>query len=222
MRIAVVEDNRMLADAIGKSLGDDGHGVDILHNGDEADGFLAREAVDAVVLDINLPGLSGLDVLSGMRRRGDTTPVILLTARGETKDRIRGLDAGADDYLVKPFDMDELSARLRALLRRRGAEQTNAIAVADLTLDRTARRLFNRDVPLELPRRELALAELFLLRLDQIVSKEQILDHLYGGGSDVDATAAELYVHRLRKRLAGSGVAIKTVRGLGYFMEKDQ
>ncbi len=222
MRIAIVEDNRMLADAIGKSLGDDGHGVDMLHDGDEAADFLARETVDAVVLDINLPGLSGLEVLSGMRRRGDTTPVILLTARGETQDRVRGLDTGADDYLVKPFDMDELGARLRALLRRRGADQTHTIAVADLTLDRTARRLFNKDAPLDLPRRELALAELFLLRLEQIVSKEQILDHLYGGGSDVDATTAELYVHRLRKRLAGSGVAIKTVRGLGYFMEKDQ
>jgi len=160
--------------------------------------------------------------LSGMRRRGDSTPVILLTARGKTQDRVRGLDTGADDYLVKPFDMDELSVRLRALLRRRGGDQTNTIAVGDLTLDRTARRLFKKGAPVELPRRELALAELFLLRLDQIVSKEQILDHLYGSGSEVDATTAELYVHRLRKRLAGSGVAIKTVRGLGYFMEKDQ
>ncbi len=222
MRIAVVEDNRMLADAIGKSLGDDGHGVDMLHNGDEAAAFLAREAVDAVVLDINLPGLSGLEVLGGMRRRGDTTPVILLTARGETRDRVLGLDAGADDYLVKPFDMDELSARLRALLRRRTADQGNIVAVAELSLDRTARRLFMGDRPLDLPRRELALAELFLLKLDQIVSKEQILDHLYGGGSEVDSTTAELYVHRLRKRLAGSGVAIKTVRGLGYYMEKTQ
>jgi len=222
MRIAVIEDNRMLADAIGKSLGDDGHGVDMLHDGDEADRFLAHETVDAVVLDINLPGLSGLEVLGGMRRRGDTTPVILLTARGETKDRIRGLDSGADDYLVKPFDMEELGARLRALLRRRGAEQANTVAVADLALDRTARRLFSRGEPLELPRRELALVELFLLRLDQVISKEQILDHLYGGGSDVDATTVELYVHRIRKRLAGTGVAIKTVRGLGYYMEKDQ
>ncbi len=219
MRIAVVEDNLMLADAIAKSLGDGGHGVDVLHAGDDARDFLAQERVDAIILDINLPGISGLEVLAGLRRRGDSTPVILLTARGETRERVHGLDAGADDYLVKPFDMAELNARLRAMLRRRDADRTPHLQVADLRFDRTARRLYQDDRPLDLPRRELALAELFLLRRDQIISKEQILDHLYGGGAEVEAAAVELYVHRLRKRLAGSGVAIKTVRGLGYYME---
>lgn len=222
MRIAVVEDNMMLADAIGKSLSDQGHGVDLLHNGDAAADFLARENVDAVVLDINLPGQSGLEILGAMRRRGDATPVIMLTARGETSDRIHGLDAGADDYLIKPFDMDELNARLRALLRRRGIDNAGTVTIADLTLDRTARRLFHGQTAIDLPRREFALAELLLLRLDQIISKDQILDHLYGSGADVDPSAVELYIHRLRKRLAGAGVRIKTVRGLGYFMEKNR
>ena len=222
MRIAVVEDNVTLADAIARSLSDGGHGVDVLHAGDAAHDFLVQERVDAVVLDINLPGRSGLEVLSGMRQRGDTTPVIMLTAQGETDDRVRGLDAGADDYLVKPFDMAELNARLRALLRRRGAEDTHLLTAGELTLDRTARRLSRKGAPLDLPRREFALAELFLLRPDQIISKEQILDHLYGGGSEVEATTVELYVHRLRKRLAGAGVTIKTVRGLGYFLEEDR
>ncbi len=209
----------MLADAIAKSLGDGGHGVDVLHAGDTARDFLCREDVDAVVLDINLPGLSGLDVLTDMRQRGDTTPVLLLTARGETQDRVNGLDAGADDYLVKPFDMAELNARVRALLRRHGAGKSHTVSAGELTLDRTARRLFRGSQALELPRREFALAELFLLRLERVISKEQILDHLYGAGAEVDLSTAELYVHRLRKRIAGCGVTIKTLRGLGYYME---
>lgn len=220
MRIAVVEDNAALAKAIATSLTDEGHGVDMIDDGLEASLFLAQEQIDLVILDINLPGKSGLEVLSDLRAAGAATPVILLTARSDTKDRVAGLDKGADDYLIKPFDMDELLARVRALLRRSSLDQTLETKVGGLVFDLIGRRVYRDGSPLDLPRREFALLELFAGRIGQVISKEQILDHLYGAGSDSDAAAAELYVHRLRKRLTGCGLAIKTFRGLGYCMEE--
>ena len=220
MRIAVVEDNSALAKAIATSLKDEGHGVDVIDDGGEASLFLAQEQIDLVILDINLPGKSGLEVLTGLRAAGSATPVILLTARSDTSDRVAGLDKGADDYLIKPFDMAELLARVRALLRRSSLDQTLETRVGELVLDQVGRRVYRDGSPLDLPRREFALLELFAGRVGQVISKEQILDHLYGAGSDSDAAAAELYVHRLRKRLTDCGLTIKTFRGLGYCMEE--
>lgn len=219
MRIAIIEDNQTLAKAIAYRLRDLGHAVDVLHDGDEADAFLACEGADLVVLDINLPGKSGLDVLRNLRTRGKGTPVILLTARGETEDRVTGLDAGADDYLVKPFEMDELAARIRALTRRKALEYGAEEKIGSLVFDRSARRLSHQGEPLELPRRELAVFECLMDRRDRLVSKAQLTDHVYGIGADVEDSAVEPHISRLRKRLAAHGVLIKTARGLGYMLE---
>ncbi len=220
MRIAVVEDNQALAKAVAAALTDEGHGVDVIPDGDEASDFLSQERPDLVILDINLPGKSGLEVLKGLRTAGSSMPVLLLTARSETRDRVEGLDRGADDHLGKPFDMAELLARVRALLRRSGAGDSLETRVGDLVFDQVARRVFHNGQPIDLPRREFALLELFVNRLGQVVSKEQILDHLYGTGADAEAAAAELYVHRLRKRFTNCGFTIRTFRGLGYCMEE--
>ncbi len=219
MRIAIVEDNETLANAIAYRLRDRGHAADVLHDGDDADEFLARDGADLVVLDINLPGQSGLTILQAMRARGDGTPVILLTARSETSDRVAGLDMGADDYLVKPFEMDELEARIRALSRRKNLDYGAREAIGALAFDRTTRQVLVGSTALDIPRRELAVLECLLERRGRIVSKAHLTDHVYGVGADVDDTAIEPHVSRLRKRLADHGVAIKTARGLGYMLE---
>ena len=219
MRIAIVEDNEALAHAIAYRLRDRGHAVDVLHDGQDAHRFLAREGADLVVLDINLPGLDGLGVLKALRARGDGTPVILLTARSETADRVDGLDSGADDYLVKPFEMDELEARIRALSRRKNLDYGVRDVIGGLEFDRSSRQVSASGAPLDIPRREVAVLECLLERRGRIVSKAQLTDHVYGVGAEVDDTAIEPHVSRLRRRLAEHGVAIKTARGLGYMLE---
>lgn len=222
MRIAIVEDNSALASGIAHRLRDRGHAVDVLHDGAEADAFLAREGADLVVLDINLPGMDGLSVLRALRRRGDGAPVILLTARSETAERIAGLDAGADDYLTKPFDMDELEARLRALSRRKNLEFSSRDPLGPLVFDRSARQLLDGEIPLAIPRKEIATLECLLERRGRIVSKAQLIAHVYGTGADVEDSAIEPHVSRLRKRLEGYGVRIKAARGLGYMLDIDE
>lgn len=219
MRIAVIEDNITLANGLAHQLRDQGHAVDILNDGDAGATFLAQEQADIVVLDINLPGRSGLEIVKGLRKRGDMTPVILLTAQCDTKDRVRGLDAGADDYLVKPFEMEELQARIRALLRRRPREEGHLEQIGSLVFDRTGRRVMADQVDLNLPRRELAAFECFVDRPDQIVPKSVLANHLYGVGADIEEKVVEVYVSRLRKRLTQYGVEIKVARGLGYMMK---
>ncbi|MBV7395726.1 response regulator transcription factor [Mameliella sediminis] len=221
MRIAVVEDNVELANGIAFRLRDRGHSVDVLHDGAEAADFLAREGADIVVLDINLPGRDGLAVLRGLRKAGDGTPVILLTARGDTQDRVAGLDSGADDYLTKPFDMDELEARLRALARRKDLVFSARDQLGALVFDRTSRQLMADDQPLEVPRREIAVLECLVERRGRIVSKAQLTAHVYGTGADVDDSAVEPHVSRLRRRIEPHGIRIKTARGLGYMLETD-
>ncbi len=218
MRIVVVEDNLALADGIARAFKSDGHGVDQIHDGETASTFLAGEDIDLVILDINLPGKSGLEVLKDLRAISKSTPVLMLTARGEIDDKICGLDHGADDYMTKPFDLTELQARARALLRRSDREIVSTLTLGDVQLDLGARRLQVAGAVLELPRREIALAEVLMKRREQVISKEQIIEHLYGSGAEVDDGAVELYVHRLRKRLVRSNVEIKTLRGLGYTM----
>lgn len=219
MRIVIVEDNEALANAIAYRLRDRGHSADVIHNGNDADTFLAQQGAVLVVLDINLPGRSGLEVLRGLRARGEGVPVILLTARTETSDRVAGLDLGADDYLVKPFEMDELEARIRALSRRRNLDYGARESIGGLEFDRTARQVMADSEVLEIPRRELATFECLLERRGRLVSKAHLTDHVYGVGADVDDRAIEPHVSRLRRRLAGHGVSIKTARGLGYMLD---
>lgn len=219
MRIAVVEDNTALAESIAYRLRQRGHSVDVLEDGTDADRFLAQDGADLVVLDINLPGMDGIEILRALRGRGDNTPVILLTARSETNERVAGLDAGADDYLTKPFEMDELEARLRALSRRKDLSFADVEKFGDLTFDRNSRQLMNGNQPIDVPRKEIATFECLLESRGRIVSKGQLTTHVYGTGADVDDSVIEPHVSRLRRRLAPFGLQIKTARGLGYMLE---
>jgi len=212
----IVEDNHPLADGLAKSFGSDGHGVDVIYQGEEADQYLRRESADLIILDINLPGMSGLQVLSNLRQRNVHTPVLLLTARDTLTDKVDGLDLGADDYLEKPFDLAELKARARALMRRVDKRINDVVRMGQLEFDPVARQIKINSEQIDLPRREYALAEILINGRDRIISKHQILNHLYGLDSEVDEKTVELYIHRLRKRIAGSGAEIKTARGLGY------
>lgn len=216
MRITLVEDNTSLAKGICYRLEDAGHAVDVLDNGSAAERFLEDDRADLIILDINLPGIDGLTLLKGLRRRGDTRPVILLTARAETEDRVIGLDAGADDYLIKPFEMTELEARVRALLRRRDIPQQQLRALGSLHYNAGTRQLFAGEVDIGLPRREMSVFECLLEAEGRLVSKSAMLDHVYGVGADVEDKVVEVYVSRLRRRLRPHDVQIKARRGLGY------
>jgi len=219
MRITVIEDNTSLRKGICYRLSDEGHTVDALADGLAADDFLRDEASDLVILDINLPGQSGLEVLRALRRRKDARPVILLTARGETQDRVTGLDAGADDYLVKPFEMDELLARIRALSRRRPEGVTRQVALGSLTLTFDPPQVIGAQGPLDVPRRELSMLEALARSQGGAMSKTQLLDAVYGVGTEADEKVIEVYASRLRKRLAPYGVKISVQRGIGYYLE---
>lgn len=219
MRVILVEDNPSLAEAIENALRDQGHAVDHLDDGDLADTFLKSERADVVILDVNLPGLSGLEILRNLRARGDATPILLLTAKGKTSDRVAGLDAGADDYLVKPFEMAELFARLRALARRAPDVAPRRTVIGRLIYDRDQRAVFLEGRNLDLPRRELMLFEVLLAQKGRLLDKDRLSDSIYGVGAEVDANAVELLVSRLRRKLEGTGLAIRTARGLGYMLD---
>jgi two-component system OmpR family response regulator len=221
MRIAIVEDNQSLANGIAYRLRSRGHSVDLLHDGEEAYAFLMQEGADLIVLDIDLPSMGGLEILRALRRREDGTPVILLTAHGETKERVAGLDAGADDYLTKPFDMDELEARIRAVARRRNLAFPELEPLGRLVFDRTSRQLSCGTEVLNIPRKEIAILECLLERRGRLVSKSHLLAHVYGTGADIAESAIEPHISRLRRRIEAYGIHIKTARGLGYMLEID-
>jgi two-component system OmpR family response regulator len=219
MRIVVIEDNIAVAKGLRYYLQDAGHAVDLLDDGQEADSFLRSDRADLVVLDINLPGKDGLSVLRSMRIRDDLRPVLLLTAQSETEDKIKGLDAGADDYLSKPFEMEEFGARIRALSRRVATPPAQLRVIGAVRFDQTARMIEGPEGYLNIPRREIALFERLLMAEGRIVSKQTLLDSLYGTGSDVDEPVVEVYVSRLRKRLQPYGIQIHAKRSLGYMMQ---
>lgn len=216
MRITLVEDNVGLARGIAYRLEDAGHAVDMLYDGEAADQFLKDDTSDLIILDINLPGRDGLSLLKDLRARDDLRPVILLTARAETEDRVIGLDAGADDYLIKPFEMAELEARVRALSRRRAVPQRQMLEIGGLQFDPAARQLFHQGEAIEVPRRELAVFECLLSAEGRLVSKTALLDYAYGVGADVEEKVIEVYISRIRSKLKPYGVMIRTQRGLGY------
>lgn len=219
MRIVLIEDNDLLAKAVKHALQEDGHAVDWLVNGDEADDFLAREGGDLAIVDINLPRRSGIEIIQRLVGRENRMPILIVSARDSLEDRVLGLDAGADDYLVKPFEMDELRARVRALSRRKGDRVTSREEIGAIVYDRTARRLDTPGGQLVLPRRELALWEALIENLERVVSKEALSTAIYGTGVDIEPNAVELLVSRLRRKVEAYGIAIKAIRGLGYIMQ---
>jgi DNA-binding response OmpR family regulator len=222
MRVLLAEDDPTLREVVAASLGDAGWRVDAAADGPQAAHFWAVQSYDAVVLDLNLPGQDGLSVLRGARARGDKTPVIVLTARNRTDERIAGLDAGADDYLGKPFDLAEVEARLRALVRR-SAGAADLVQVGALRLDRKARRFFVQEHALDLPAREFEVLAALMSPPGRVMSKAVLSDKLSGWDDSLGANALEAFVSRLRKKLAAAGAKaeIRTLRGLGYVMEAD-
>ena len=220
MRVLVVEDDAVLAAALTRALGQANYAVDLVSDGEAANHALATTTYDLVVLDIALPEVDGMAVLRRLRDRRLQTPVLILTARDTLEDRVSGLDSGADDYMTKPFDLPEFEARVRALIRRGHATPGASMVHGRLRLDVAARRLFHDGQPIEMSARELALTELLLSRQGRVVSKEQMIDQLFGFGDDVSSNAIEVYVHRVRRKLEPFGIEIRTVRGMGYLLEK--
>ncbi|HEY1259292.1 MAG TPA: response regulator transcription factor [Stellaceae bacterium] len=220
MRLLLVEDNERFAALLRRGLAAAGFVIDLLPTAEEAIAALRANRFEIVVLDLGLPDADGLEVLNDMRSRRDATPVLILTARGSLKDRITGLGSGADDYLVKPFALEELVARLRALLRRPGNLLGVALELGDVTLDTSARQVFVGGQPLFFSPREIAVLEHLLRRSGRVVSKGLLESNLYGLSQEIGSNAVEVYVHRLRKRLAevGASVQIHTLRGVGYLI----
>ena len=220
MRILLVEDDAVLGDVMRRSLEGSGHRVDSAASVADADHFWRVQAFDAVLLDLNLADGNGLYALRAARARGDRTPVLVLTARNRTEERIAGLDAGADDYLGKPFDLAEVEARVRALVRRRHGVD-DQVGVGRLLLDRRARRFTVAGDALDLPAREFEVLWELMTPPGRVVSKRGLAEKLSDFDDTLGANALEAFVSRLRRKLAGSGAAIRTLRGLGYALETE-
>jgi two-component system OmpR family response regulator len=220
VRILLVEDDPLLADAIARAFSQNAHAVDHASSGEAADQALLAGSYDLVLLDIALPKMDGLEVLRRLRARRATVPVILITVRDGLEDRIDGLDYGADDYITKPFHLSELEARARAVVRRTQGASSSDLVHGRLRLDIAGRRLFADAEPIDVSVREFAVAELLLTRAGKVVTKQQILDALYGWEDASSSNAVEVFVYRLRKKLEPAGVTIRTIRGMGYLIEK--
>jgi two-component system OmpR family response regulator/two-component system response regulator QseB len=219
MRILLVEDDAMLGDALQAGLKQAGHAVDWTRDGIGADTALATGDYAAVVLDLGLPRMSGLEVLRKLRAKKSALPVLILTARDTVEDRIKGLDAGADDYLVKPCDLGELNARLRALLRRAGGQPAPVLAASGITLDPATHAVAFRGKPVELAAKEYALLLALMQQPGRALSRPQLEQHLYAWGDEIGSNAVEVYIHHLRRKLDAE--AIRTLRGIGYVIAKD-
>ncbi|MDZ7813601.1 MAG: response regulator transcription factor [Ideonella sp.] len=219
MRILLVEDDPALSMGVTRGLSQEGWQVDGLSDGEQAMSAGLLGHYDLCILDLGLPRRDGMEVLRHWRAKGARMPVLLLTARDELRDRVQGLDAGADDYLVKPFDLPELLARIRALKRRSEGRIEECLALGELRLDVSHRELLHHGERVALSPRELALTEMLMQKAGRVVSKESIVTKLSSWEADFSENSVEVYVHRLRKRFADLGVVIRTVRGFGYVME---
>lgn len=218
MQVLLVEDDAVLADGLAKVLESHGMAVEVLGNGIQADARLQSSDLAVAVLDIGLPGLDGFEVVRRLRARGSALPVLLLTARDAVEDRVRGLETGADDYLVKPFATAELVARVRALARRHGPP-ADVLSIGGLVLDLSAKRARIHERPLDLSVREWAVLEYLMQHPARVVSKQQIIDAILPWGGDVTLNAVEVYISRVRSKVADAGVSIRTIRGFGYMLE---
>ncbi|HWH82303.1 MAG TPA: response regulator transcription factor [Burkholderiaceae bacterium] len=226
MRLLLVEDDRMIGDSLRSALRLEGYAVDWVRDAGSAQATLASEQFDLVLLDLGLPARAaadappqpdgGLAVLRALRGRADATPVIVLTARDGPGDKVAGLDAGADDYLVKPFDLAELGARIRAVLRRHGGRAQSTLAFGDVVLDPATRQVTQRGAPVLLSAREFAVLEALLQRPGALLSRAQLEDRLYGWGEEIESNAVSVYIHQLRRKLGSE--FIQNVRGVGYFV----
>ncbi len=218
-RLLLVDDDESIRTSLGRALELEGYRIETVDHGDTALDLLDAEPFDAVLLDVMMPGRSGLDVARAIRSTGDTTPILMLTARHEVTDRVAGLDAGADDYLPKPFSLDELLARIRALLRRSGISDTeDALILADLVVEPRARRAFRGDRELHLTRTEFDLLELLVFNADIVMERDLILDRIWGLDFATSSNSLEVYIGYLRRKTEAEGEPrlIHTVRGVGY------
>lgn len=218
MRILLVEDDELLGDGIYRSLQQYKYTVDWIKNGEAAAQALRTEDFDLVILDWSLPRLSGLEVLKGARAKNIKTPIVILTARDSTEDRVTALDQGADDYITKPFELEELCARIRALLRRAGGRAKPLLIVDDIKLDPAARTVHFHDQLVELSRREFNLLQMLMENAGKVLSREKLSQSLYGWRDNVDSNALEVHIHNLRKKFGTK--FISTIRGIGYVIEK--
>lgn len=218
MRLLLVEDDEILGDGLQVGLRQAGYTVEWLRDGQAADKALMHNNFDLVVLDLGLPNLSGIAVLKKLRGRNDKTPVLILTARDSVEDRVAGLDSGSDDYLVKPFDLDELCARLRALLRRSAGHAAPTLNHGDVVLDPAAHRVTLADQEVNLSGREFALLHYLLENIGRVIPRSRLEETLYGWEGEVESNSLEVFIHHLRKKLGQN--LIRTVRGIGYTIDK--
>jgi len=216
MRLLLAEDNEDLGDAVFRHLRNAGHSVEWVRQGEEALDSVAAEPYDALILDLMLPGRDGLSIIEELRRARNAIPILVVTARAEIDDKVSLLDRGADDYLVKPFDLRELDARLRAVLRRPAGRTTSMMEFGDTVVDLAGHSVSVSGQPVELSRREFRLLEILLARMGAVVPKERLMAQLFSFDEAVSVNALELYVSRLRRKLEGAALEIATVRGVGY------
>lgn len=219
MRILVVEDDEMLADAICRTLTQSAHLVDLARDGESALHSLSSTSYDLMILDVGLPIIDGLEVLKRLRQKKIELPVLMLSVRDGLNDRVTGLDLGADDYLSKPFHLYELEARVRALIRRAYAPSGLEIQHGKLRIDLAGRRVYCENRPIEFTSKEFSLIELLFMRIGRVVTKQQVIDHLYGWEEGLESNAVDVLMHRLRKKLEHTGCNIQTIRGMGYLVD---
>jgi len=222
MRLLIVEDNEQLSDWLARLLRSENYVVDCVADGEAAVEGVAIENYDLVIVDLGLPGIGGLEVIRYLRDRQLSVPILVLTAEGALSRRVEGLNAGADDYMTKPFEVAELEARIRALLRRSSKTLRERLCFGALTLDQNTRQFSIDDAPLALSPREHAVLEALIRRAGATVSKETLLESCYGHGDDVNLSAVEVIVHRLRRKLEHRQIGIATLRGLGYVLRQDR
>lgn len=218
MRLLLVEDDELLGDAVKTGLSQFGYIVDWLKDGESAKAAIKTENFELIILDLGLPKLSGLHLLQSIRREGNVIPVIILTARESIENKVKGLDSGADDYIIKPFDLDELSARVRALIRRSQGRADTLLQYRNITLDPAAHQVTVDNEVINVPRREFSLLQKLLENKGHVLSRENLMQSIYGWDEYVDSNALEVHIHNLRKKLNAN--YIRTIRGIGYMIEK--